>query len=353
MQRVKNTVVQCLGAIFLIALSTHAHAVVAEQRLVILIWNEYLDASLVARFEREYNAKVAQVNFGSDEERTAKLLDSNAAGYDLILTSGIDLRSYVKRDWLARINAPKIANLKHIDAELRTAFPNAKNYAIPYFWGTLGIVYRHDLLTTPITTWKQLFDPAPELRGKICMVEDGRDLISMGLKTLGYSANSSDKTHIEAVEFLLLKQKPFVKSYLDLPKNPHSPLLTGDITVAMVYNGDALFLRQYSDKLTYVLPAEGGNIWIDYLAIGAKSHNPDLAYQFLNFINEPENAAQLAQYVAYASPNTAAAQHLPAEFIDDPLIYPAEQQLQNSEYYAPLPPRAQRRRNQIMTRVLR
>ncbi len=338
-------------AILFFVVSTYAAG--AQRQLVILIWDDYLDKQLTAQFERQYDAKIVQVNFSSDEDRTAKLVNSNAAGFDLILTSGIDLRSYVKRDWLARIDARKIANLRHIDTELRTAFPDAKSYALPYFWGTIGIVYRRDLLTTPITSWDQLFRPASELHGKICLVEDGRDLISMGLKSLGYSANSTNEIHIKKVESLLLAQKPFVKSYLYLPLNVHSPLVNGEIIAAMTYSGDALVLRQFSKNLTYVLPDEGGNIWIDYMAISAKSRNLDLAHQFLNFINEPVNAAQLAQFVSYASPNKAAEQYLPAEFLNDPLIYPAGRQLQNSEFYAPLPPQAQRRRNQIMTRVLR
>lgn len=343
--------IQCLGAILLIALSTHASA--ATQRLVILIWDDYLDDRLVAKFERQHNARIVQVNYVSDEDASAKLVNSNAVAYDLILTSGIDLDKYVQRGWIAPIDTSKIANLRYIDTELRTAFPNADSHAIPYFWGTVGIAYRHDLLTTPITTWQQLFRPTAELRGKICLLEDGRDLISMAMKSLGYSANSADSKQINTVEALMLAQKPYVKSYMYMPLNVHSPMLKGEIAAAMTFNGDALYLKQHNNNVTYVLPEEGGNIWIDYLAIGANSQNSDLAHQFLNFINEPEHAAQLAQFVSYASPNKAAEQYLPAEFLNNSIIYPTRQQLQNSEYYAPLPPQAQRKRNQIMTRVLR
>ncbi len=351
MQRAKKTLMRCLGAIIFIALSTHATA--ATQRLVILIWDDYLDERLVAKFERQYDARVVQVNYASDEDASTKLVNSNAVAYDLILTSGIDLDKYVKRGWIAPIDTSKIANLRHIDTALRTAFPNADSHAIPYFWGTVGIAYRRDLLTTPITTWQQLFRPAAELRGKICLLEDGRDLISMAMKSLSYPANSADSKQIKAVAALLLAQKPHVKSYMYMPLNVHSPMLNGEITAAMTFSGDALYLKQHNSNVTYVLPEEGGNIWIDYLTISANSKNSDLAHQFLNFINEPEHAAQQAQFVSYASPNKAAEQHLPAEFLNNPIIYPSGQQLQNSEYYTPLPPQAQRQRNQIMTRVLR
>ncbi|MGI9293881.1 MAG: ABC transporter substrate-binding protein, partial [Pseudomonadales bacterium] len=241
-----------------------------------------------------------------------------------------------------------------IDPALRKAFPDANAYAIPYFWGTLGILYRSDLVQAPIRSWSQLFNPTSDLQGKIVMLEDGRDLISMGLKALGYSANSMNKSHLKAVETLLVAQKPFVKSYLSsLTLDADSPLVSGEIVAAMSYNGDALMVKEHHPKLTYVLPKEGGNIWIDYLAIAARARDPELAYLFLNFINEPANAAQLARFVHCASPNKEAEKLLSASFLNDPSIYPANKSLVKSEVYKPLTPRVQRKHNQIITRVLR
>ncbi|MGI9292460.1 MAG: ABC transporter substrate-binding protein [Pseudomonadales bacterium] len=336
-----------------ILLTIPLQAVGADRQLVLLNWDEYLDAELVQRFERQYGAEIIQILYSSEEDRTAKLVASNGVGYDLILSSGIDLGSYVKRGWLAAINEEKLPNLKYIDPALRAAFPDAKAYGLPYFWGTLGILYRSDLVQTPITSWTQLFKPTPDLQGKISMVEDGRDLISMGLKALGYSANSTNRSQLKAVESLLLAQKPFVKSYLTLTLDAGSPLVSGEISASMSYSGDALMVEKHNANLTYVLPEEGGNIWIDYFTISANARDPELAYLFLNFINEPENAAQLAQFLHYATPNKEAEELLPDNFLTDPSIYPASKQLEKSEFYKPLPARAQRKRNQIMTRVLR
>lgn len=339
--------------ILAILLAIPLQVIGADRQLVVLNWDDYLDEELVQRFEQQYGAEVIQVLYSSEEDRTEKLVASNGAGYDLILTSGIDLASYVKRGWLAAINEEKFPRLKYLDPTLREAFPDAKTYAIPYFWGTLGIVYRSDLVQTPITSWNQLFNPTAALQGRISMLDDGRDLISMGLKALGYSANSTDKSHLKTVESLLLAQKPFVKSYLSLTLDASSPLVSGEIVASMAYNGDALMVKEHNANLTYVLPDEGSNIWIDYLTIGARARDPELAYMFLNFINEPKNAAQLAQFVHYATPNKEAEKLLSASFLSDASIYPAKNTLEKSEFYKPLPPRAQRRRNQVMTRVLR
>ncbi|MCW9078035.1 MAG: extracellular solute-binding protein, partial [Gammaproteobacteria bacterium] len=103
---------------------------------------------------------------------------------------------------------------------------------------------------------------------------------------------------------------------------------------------------------TYVLPEEGGNIWVDYLCVLRESSNKDAAKQFIDFLNEPEIAARLAQYVYYASPNQAAEKLLPEDFTNDPVIYPSGAALEKSEPYKRLPPRVQKRRSGIMSRIV-
>ncbi|WP_439860590.1 polyamine ABC transporter substrate-binding protein [Pseudomonas sp. MBLB4136] len=325
----------------------------SERQLLILNWSDYLDPELVEAFERQHGAKVVQSYYSSDEVRTQILLENDAEGYDLILTSGVDLAPYAKRGWIAPLDHARLPGFSHLEPRWLQAFPAAQSHGAPYFWGTLGIVYRSDLLSTPLTSWQQLFRPAPELQGKISMLEDSRDLIGMSLKALGHSANSSDAAQLKAAQALLLEQKPHVRSYAYISLDETSPILSGEIVAAMMYSGDALMLQAHNEHLRYVLPSEGGNLWADYFALGHKARNPDLAYAFLNFINEPQHAAQLAQYVHYATPNRAAQRLLPEAMLSDPIIYPDATGLASSEFYQPLPPRALRLRNQIGARVLR
>ena len=324
-----------------------------KQELTIFTWADYFDPELQQRFEAEFDAKISFIYYASDEDRTAQLVETNSHGFDLILTSGIDLGSYVKNGWLAPLNLDKVPQAENLEPRWRTAFPAANEYALPFFWGTLGIVYRADLVSTPITSWRQLFQPAQELQGRIGMMNDSRELISMGLKALGYSANSQDREQLQEVEELLLAQKPHVKSYIYFSLEEESASVNGDLVAAMAYSGDALMVSEHLDQLSYVLPSEGGNIWVDYFTLNAKARNPELAHKFLNFINQPANAAQMAEYVYYATPNHAAEKLLPEEFLDDPMIYPSQENLKASEFYTPLSPRIQRLRNNIGARVLR
>jgi len=325
----------------------------AEPReLVFLNWSEYMDPDLVEKFEKQFNVKFREVYFESDDLRDDMMLETDGQGYDLALVNGISVDVYRKRGWLSPVSEAQVPNLAHIDKRWLEAFPGLEGYAVPYFWGTMGIAYRKDLVPAPLTSWMDILQPAGYLHGRIGMVENSRDALGMALKALGYSANSTDSRQIKAAEKLLLSQKPHVKTYTYIALNEESALVSGDIIAAMLYSGDALMVQEHHQEIDYVVPSEGGNIWVDYLVVLENSKNKELARTFLNFLNEPDNAAQLAEFVYYATPNMAAEKLLPAEFLEDPIIYPSQAVLSRSEFYKPLPPRAMKKRNIAFSRTL-
>ena len=324
----------------------------ATQELVLLNWADYLDPELIAEFEKKHGIKVKQIYFEHDEARDNILVEADGKGYDLAIVNGGNMSSYRARGWLAPLSEAEIPNLRHIDRRWMSAFPAAEGHAMPYFWGTLGIGYRADLVPEPITSWQQLFRPAESLHGRIGMIGDPSDLLGMALKALGYSANSADRRELAEAERLLLDQKPFVRTYRYVALTEESSLVTGEVAASMMYSGDALMVAEHHDEIVYVVPKEGGNIWVDYLVVMASSPKKELAKKFINFLNEPENAAQLAEFVYYATPNLAAERLLPKEFLEDPTIYPSKSVLERSEFYTELPPRAEKRRNTIFSGVV-
>jgi spermidine/putrescine transport system substrate-binding protein len=348
-----HKIVLALLAALMLSLETGLAVDTPPRDLVVLNWSEYMDPDIVARFEQTHNVKIEEIYFESDDTRDDMLVESDARGYDLVLVNGLNLRRYQMRGWLAPITEAEVPNLKLIDPKWRTAFDAADGYAVPYFWGMLGIGYREDLVSEPITSWKQLFDPPEALRGKIVMNFNNRDLIGMGLKALGYSANSTDPAELAAAEALLLKQQPSVREYSYVSLNEESSMVSGEVVAAMLYSGDALMLQEVDERIAFRMPEEGSNLWIDYWTVPSSSKNKRLAMAFLQFINEPENAAQLAEFVYYATPNQAAEKHLPAEFFEDPVIYPPAEYLERSEFYQELPPRTVRRYNSIFANVVK
>ncbi|MGB5539142.1 MAG: spermidine/putrescine ABC transporter substrate-binding protein [Gammaproteobacteria bacterium] len=324
----------------------------AKQELVFLNWSEYMDPALIKRFEELHHATVTEIYFESDDYRDNYMLETQGKGIDVIVVNGIQMRSYVEQGWLAPLSAKEVPNLEYIDKKWLTLFADAEGYAVPLFWGTSGIVYRKDLVGREIRGYRDLFNPDEAWRGKIVMVGSSRDVIGAALKALGYSLNSTSFEELEEAKQQLMKQKPFVKEYAYITLDETSSLVSGDAYISMIYSGDALMLQEHSDNIEYVVPEEGSELWIDHLVVSQASRKKNLAYQFVNFLNEPENAAQLAKFVYYATPNMAAEKLLPQEYLSDKIIYPPKEVLDKSEIYTQLPPRVTRIRNEIFLGIV-
>jgi len=320
--------------------------------LVILNWAEYLDPVVVADFERAQRVRVRVVEFEDDDDRDRLLLSTNGDGYDLAIVNDSLVKSYRARGLLAPVTPKEVPNLQHIETRWADQFPAAHGYAVPYFWGTIGIAYRRDLLPHAPTSWMDLLQPAPELRGRIAMFTSQRETIGVALKALGHSLNSVDGAAIDSATKLLVEQRPYVRAYEMAILDENSDLVRGDISMRMMYSGDALMVKEYNDNIEYIVPSEGTALWVDFLVVLSGTRRPALAYAFINHINDPANAAANAAFVNYATPNSAAARLMPEAYASDPVIHPSPEILHKSEAFADLPPRALKQRNLAFARIL-
>ncbi|MEW6519929.1 MAG: spermidine/putrescine ABC transporter substrate-binding protein [Thermodesulfobacteriota bacterium] len=323
-----------------------------DKQLQLLNWSEYFDPEVLAEFQKRYGITVAETYYETDEMRNEILFGTNGTGYDLILANGSSIASYVRHGWLAPVSVRDIPNLQHVSRRWRTSFPESEQYGVPFLWGTLGIAYRTDKTSWPVTSWMDLFRPEEAVQGKIIMIKYSRDLVGMALKALGYSVNSTGSRELDEAKQLLLAQKPFVKTYSYLTLGENSSMVSGDAFMAMIYNGDALVLQQHDPAIAFVQPREGCLLWCDFFVIPASSVKKELAHKFLNFIHEPAIMAKLARFASYATTNTAAEKLLPRAFLDDQNIYPARAILEKSETYADLPPRVAKKYNDIFNLVI-
>lgn len=345
-----NLVLLCCIIFFSLAQTTNLRA--AQNELVFLTWSDYMDPNVLSAFEKKYNTKVKMVYFETDETRDDLLVQTDGKGYDMIMSNGPAIIKYYKRGWIAPITDKDVSNLKYIDKKWMKLFHKAEGHSVPYFWGTTGIVYRKDLVGKKVTSWMDLFQPAEAQRGKVAMIRSSIEGVSLALKALNYSANTASRKEIKEAEALLKAQKPYVKEYSYISIEKDSSLVTGDVHMSISYNGDALAIKEFNDNIEYVVPKEGGMIWIDSILVSSFSKQKKLAYAFLNFINQPENAKKLAEFVYCATPNRAAEKLLDKEFLNDPVIYPSAKALSNSETYKELKPRNNRLRNQMFSNLV-
>lgn len=305
--------------------------------LHILTWEDYIDPELTAQFERQTGAQVEWSYFEDDHHRDTILKEQGTMGTDLVLVNEKNLDLYRKRGWLAPLTPVEFPNLRHIAKRWLERFPAAQGYAAPYFWGTTGILYRTDLVDRAITSWNQLLQPQEQLRGRIQMPSDPRELVSIALLASGGSLNAEDMDIYESAKARLLDQQPYVRIYGPQELNEEDPIVQGEVVASASYSGDALTLQEFNENLKYVIPEEGGGFWMDFFVVMRSSQQKDLAYAFLNFLNEGEIAARNADYVYYATPNTAALETLSAEYRNNPVIFPEDAVLARCEAQKPLP----------------
>ncbi len=318
-----------------------------DNTLVMLTWPDYMDPTLLDKFRRQHGIQVKEVFFNSDDDRDKVIAATNGAGFDVMIVNGGMLSSYREQQWLAAIPKPRPKHLRRRYARYDEAFPEGINYAVPVLWGTLGIAYRSDLLPLGIARWSELFNPAPNLQGKVSLSNTSREVVGMALKSLGYSSSSSEPEHLNEVAELLHEQNPHVYQYDYLSLDPNSGLLSGEVSAGMAYSGDAINMQDHNPHVRFVLPQEGAEIWVDYLVVFSASLKKDLAWKFINFLNEPRNAASWSLFSKSATPNPQAQQFLPKEFLQHSSIYPDTKTLAKSELVRPLEPRVLNQFNAI------
>ena len=338
----------CLGLLVLLTASMAARA---TETLKIYTWPEYIDPDVVVEFEEMFDARLEFAYFDSDQARDEELAMNTSHGFDLIMINNLQMDSYIRRGWLEPVNWNIVTNAKYIEDRWKSTNEGSAKYGLAYFWGTLGIAYRSDLYPDGFKNWIDLLEPQESLHQKVLMKNDIRELMAFALKSQGYSANSQNSAQIVQAAEILRKQKPTVLTYGYPTLNETSVMIDGTILAAAMYSGDVLMLQDLDDRIAYSLPTEGGLIWADYFTVAQSSQNKELAFKFLNFINEPKIAARQAEYVNYATPNMAAMDFVSQEYKDNPVIFPSKQELEKSEFILPLPPRTQKKINVVGTEL--
>ncbi|WP_394584009.1 ABC transporter substrate-binding protein [Cytobacillus firmus] len=298
--------------------------------LTIFNWGDYIDADLVDKFEQETGIKVIYETFDSNEAMMTKI-EQGGTAYDIAVPSEYAIEKMKEEHLLLPVDHSKIPNLKYIDPRfMDLPFDPENEYSIPYFWGTVGILYNTDILgDKKITSWNDLWDP--ELKNQILLIDGAREVMGMGLNSLHYSLNDKDKDHLIEAKEKLDRLTPNIKAIVG---DEIRMLMENDEAgIGVVWSGTAQELMWEKDNLEYVVPEEGSNLWFDNMVIPKTAKNPEAAHQFMNFILDPENAAQNTEYVGYSTPNKEALKYIDEETISDERFYPDEEMTARLEVY--------------------
>lgn len=304
--------------------------VAEEKKLSFYNWDTYIGETTLDDFKSASGIEVKMDLFGDNSELFAKIREGNP-GYDVIVPSN----DFVDRMWKARLleelDHSKIPNFKkNISAEFQEAdFDPGRKYSMPYMWGTMGIAYRKSKVKKP-TSWSAVWgEESNQYAGKIAWISEPGSMLGMALKYHGKSFNSENADEIRAATDQLIKFKKNVKVIAE--DNGQDLLASGEVDIAVEWNGDIAQIYNEDTDIGYVIPGEGSYYWQDCLSIPTGAPHPQNAHAFINFLLDAEVGKDLAEYIEYATPNGAARKLTSAEYRNHPIIFPSEAELKTLE----------------------
>ncbi|MCU5745652.1 ABC transporter substrate-binding protein [Staphylococcus sp. SQ8-PEA] len=312
---------------------TSHHASKTKEKVYIYNWGEYIDPSLIHKFEKQTGIKVIYETFDSNEAMEAKIRNGGTH-YDVAFPSDYTVEKMKKEQLLHTIDHKKLSNYCNLDrAYLNQDFDKGNRYSIPYFFGTVGILYnKEQYADINFNSWASLNQP--QLRNDILLVDGAREVMGMALNKLGFSLNDTNEDHLNKAQSELSRLAPQIRGVVgdevSLMMSHH------EANVAVVWSGVALPLVEDNPNFDYVVPEEGSNMWLDNMVIPKTAQNKEGAYRFINFLLDEENSKQNTEWVGYATPNKAARAQLPAHIRNDKSFYPTQAQQRSLEVYRDL-----------------
>jgi spermidine/putrescine transport system substrate-binding protein len=323
-------------------------------------WNNYITPDTVAGFEKLCSCKLVQDYYADNEEMLAKLA-AGASGYDILVPTGNAVENLIKQGALRPVDKNLLPNLKNVKPEFMGEFFDPQNgYSVPYAYSVTLIGYNVEKMrehAIPTDTWAAIFEPKylERVRGKVTVLDSQRELMSAALKYLGYSVNDTDENHWKEARDLILRAKPYwaafnASSYI-------KELTIGNIWLAHGYSNDMFTAAQDAKAagrrftIGYSTPREGAVLALDNMVLHKSGPRPDLAHQFINFMLEGANSAQLTNAIGAGNPNADAMRYIRPEIRNNKAVFPDKAALARMEMLHDLDRRQRRLLNRMWIEI--
>ncbi len=272
------------------------------QTLHIYNWGEYTGENIIPDFEEETGAKVVMENFDSNEQMYIKV--ANGEPYDILVPSDYMIQRLIEEGYLQKLDKSKLNCMEKLsDAVKGLPYDPDNDYSVPYFWGTVGIVYdktKVDIEDLEREGFNIFLDE--KYKGDVYLYDSERDSFMMALKALGYSMNTEDEAELqEAYEWLVRCVETMDTEIVtdEIIDN----MAQGRKALGLIYSGDATYVMAENENMGYYMPESGTNLWSDAMVIPKNAQNPDLAHAFINFASDYNGAYDNSSYVGYTSAN--------------------------------------------------
>jgi spermidine/putrescine transport system permease protein len=301
----------------------------AEKALHIFCWSEYIPQQIVDAFSADTGIKVSMETYSSNEEMLAKLF-AGGGNYDIIQPSEYVIEGLIKESLLTPIDHASIPNMKNLAPEFTNmSFDPGNKYSVPYMAGTVGIIVNTEVVQDDIKSYNDVFQE--KFAKNIVVLDDAREIVSWGLESLGIPVNEVSDENLAKVKPLLEKWLPLVKVFDS--DSPKTALLNGDVALGVVWAGEGAILLNEDEKFKWIVPAEGGHLFVDSLAIPKTAKHAKNAELFINYMLRPDVSAKISEAFPYLNPNVAARELLTPAQRNNPASFPTADQLANMQTF--------------------
>ena len=275
----------------------------AGQTLHVYNWGEYTGENIISGFEELTGAKVIMDNFDSNEQMYIKVANGDA--YDVLVPSDYMIQRMMQEKMLQKLEPEtrKECLGELVDAIKGLPYDPKNEYSIPYFWGTVGIVYDKTKVSEEDLEkdgWDIFLDQ--KFKGDIYLYDSERDSFMMALKALGYSMNTTSQDELnDAYNWLIqcvqtMDPEIVTDEIIDNMAQARKAL-------GLIYSGDAAYVMSENENIGFYMPKSGTNLWSDAMVIPKNAKNPKLANEFIRYITSYDAAMDNSSYVGYTSPN--------------------------------------------------
>jgi len=307
----------------------------ASKQLYIYTWSSYTDQPLLERFAKETGIKAIADVFDSNEAMLSRLQAGGGGAYSIIYPSDYMVDKMVELDMLTPLDFSRITGINQLLPRFQNpAYDPGNRHSVPLSWGTTGLIYNTKKLKQAPEDWDYLWKHQQELSQRMTLLSDVREVMGAVLKMLGYSYNSTNVQQVQQAYEKLVELKPSVASFTT--DAWRDQMLSGDLLLAMCYSSDANEVIGENEDLQYVLPKSGSSFWMDTLAIPKTASNIEGAYDWINFMLQPDVAAQICERLSFATPNKVAFNKLSSKVQSNQNLFPPESELKLCEGIAPV-----------------
>ena len=295
------------------AMALLANSVAADGDLVIYHWFEYMPAELLEKFTSETGINVTMDTYDSNEAMLASLKAGGMGTYDVAVPGDYMVAIMANEGLLDNINDGELSNKGNIaQAWANPSFDPGRVHSIPYQWGSTSFSVNIEDYDGDINTTDILFNPPAELSGKINMLDSQGEVMALASLHMGIPQCSNDRAQLQALNDMLQNAKQHWASFNS--DTAREVLVSGDVSVGMIYDGFSAKAREDRPSITYAFPTQGYVVWMDNVVLLKDAPNRDNALKFMDFMLEPENIAAVSNYARYGLGVTGA-----EEFLDPAL----------------------------------